>query len=56
MRNIFLNGHSNVVGHGSFIMLAISYLESDFLNLRAYAINGIMLSILFQYYREIPLW
>jgi hypothetical protein len=45
-----------VAGHGSFIMLAISYLESDFLNLRMYAVSGIGLSILFQYYREIPLW
>ncbi len=47
---------SDLAGHGSFMLLALSYLESDFLNLRAYAFSGITLSILFQYYREKPLW
>lgn len=47
---------TNLAGHGSFVMLALGYLESDFLHLRAYAFTGITLSILFQYYREKPLW
>lgn len=47
---------SELAGHGSFVFLALSYLENDFLNLRLYAFSGITLSILFQYYREIPLW
>lgn len=47
---------SEIAGHGSFLFLACSYLESDFLNLRLFAVSGITLSILFQYYREIPLW
>lgn len=47
---------SDLAGHGSFMFLACSYLESDFLNLRMFAMSGITLSILFQYYREKPLW
>lgn len=47
---------SDLAGHGSFLFLALSYLESDFLNLRLYALSGISLSIIFQYYREKPLW
>lgn len=47
---------SNLCGHFSFIALALSYLENDFVSLRLYAISGISLSILFQYYRPIPLW
>eukprot|EP01031_Cornospumella_fuschlensis_P037269 gene37269-45248_t len=47
---------SDLAGHGSFVFLALSYLESDFLHLRMYAVSGITLSIIFQYYREKPLW
>jgi hypothetical protein len=47
---------SNVAGHSAFILLSASYLENDFLNLRLYALSGVSLSIIFQYYREIPLW
>ena len=47
---------SNVAGHGSFVFLMASYLETDFLNLRMYALSGISLSLIFQYYREKPLW
>lgn len=47
---------SDVAGHASFILLAISYLESDFLQLRLFATSGITFSIIFQYYREKPLW
>jgi hypothetical protein len=39
---------SNICGHGAFILLALSYLETEFLNLRLYATSGIFLSILFQ--------
>ena len=48
--------YSNLAGHGAFIFLALSYKETDFLNLRLYAASGIFLSIIFQYYREKPLW
>jgi hypothetical protein len=47
---------SELAGHGSFLFLAFSYLGSDFLHLRLFAISGISLAILFQYYREKPLW
>eukprot|EP00638_Chattonella_subsalsa_P016018 CAMPEP_0117849618 /NCGR_PEP_ID=MMETSP0949-20121206/21202_1 /TAXON_ID=44440 /ORGANISM="Chattonella subsalsa, Strain CCMP2191" /LENGTH=436 /DNA_ID=CAMNT_0005696861 /DNA_START=498 /DNA_END=1809 /DNA_ORIENTATION=- len=47
---------SNMCGHGSFVMLALGYMESDVLLLRMYATSGIVLSILFQYYRPQPLW
>ena len=47
---------SDLAGHCSFLFLSLSYLESDFLNLRLYAVSGITLSIIFQYYREKPLW
>lgn len=47
---------SNVAGHGAFICLALSYLEKDFLSLRLYALSGISLNMIFQYYRPLPLW
>lgn len=47
---------ADLTGHGAFVFLAISYLETDITNLRLYAASGISLSILFQYYRAIPLW
>lgn len=47
---------SNICGHGSFLMLAVGYLEYDVLSLRAFTVSGIALSILFQYYRPQPLW
>ena len=47
---------SDLAGHCSFLFLSLSYLESDFMNLRLYALSGITLSIIFQYYREKPLW
>ena len=47
---------SNLAGHGSFLLLALSYLEKDFLHLRLFAASGMSLSIIFQYYREKPLW
>lgn len=47
---------TNVCGHGAFLYLALSYLETDFWNLRLYATGGIVLSMFFQYYRAQPLW
>ena len=70
-RNLFLNvplstnrfhtynwsySYSDLCGHGAFFMLGLSYLETEIFNLRLYAATGITLSILFQYYREKPLW
>lgn len=43
-------------GHASFICSALAFLEHDMLNLRLFATSSICFSILFQYYREIPLW
>lgn len=47
---------SNLAGHASFFLLALSYLEKDFMQLRIFAASGMSLSIIFQYYREKPLW
>ncbi|CAM9215923.1 unnamed protein product [Discosporangium mesarthrocarpum] len=47
---------SNLCGHGSFVMLALAYMESDVLLLRGYAASGIVMSVLFQFYRPQPLW
>jgi len=47
---------SNMAGHGAFMAMALSYLETDFMMLRIYAASGITLSIVFQYYRDKPLW
>lgn len=47
---------SNLAGHSAFVCLAFSYLEKDIFYLRVYAATGITLSIIFQYYREKPLW
>ena len=47
---------TNICGHGAFLYLALSYLETDFWNLRLYATGGIILSMFFQYYRPQPLW
>jgi len=43
-------------GHASFIFSALAFLEQDILNLRLFATSSICFSILFQYYRELPLW
>ncbi|CAM9408602.1 unnamed protein product [Phaeothamnion confervicola] len=47
---------SDLCGHGSFVALAMGYLETDVLLLRGYAMGGVVLSVLFQYYRPQPLW
>jgi len=45
-----------VCGHLSFCLLGASYVTQDILSLRSLAMGGISLSILFQYFRAIPLW
>jgi hypothetical protein len=47
---------SDIAGHTSFLCLAFGYLGTDLFNLRLFAISGICFSIVFQYYRERPLW
>lgn len=47
---------TEAAGHGAFVALALSYLETDVLNLRLMACTGIFLNIMFQYYRSVPLW
>ena len=47
---------SNMCGHLSFVLLGTSYITSDIFHLRVLAMSGISLSILFQYYRPIPLF
>lgn len=55
-KNVHSLSLSDLAGHASFMFLALSYLESDFLALRLFAVSGVSLSIIFQYYRAIPLW
>lgn len=55
-KNVHMLSLSDLAGHASFMFLALSYLESDFLALRLFAVSGVSLSIIFQYYREKPLW
>jgi hypothetical protein len=47
---------TNICGHGAFLYLALSYLETDIWNLRLFATGGIVLQMFFQYYRPQPLW
>ncbi len=47
---------SELTGHAAFLFSAAAFLEKDILFLRIYAVCSIALSILFQFYREIPLW
>ena len=61
MWNIFLwkeetRSLSDIAGHASFVVLAISYTETELLNLRMYAAAGVSLSMVFQYYRDKPLY
>jgi len=43
-------------GHVSFLLLGYSYLTSDLLTLRALAVGGLSAAMVFQYYRDVPLW
>jgi len=47
---------SEAAGHCAFVALALSYSEKDVWHLRMYACSGIMLNLVFQYYRAVPLW
>ena len=46
---------SSVCGHISFLIIGASYLQTEFLNLRLYAVSGLTFAIIFQYFRERPL-
>lgn len=54
MQGVF--NYSNVAGHAAFASMAVSYIETDIMLLRMFAVSGLSLSIVFQYYREVPLW
>jgi CRP-like cAMP-binding protein len=47
---------SSVAGHVSFLLLGYSYMTSDLLTLRALAIGGLSAAVVFQYFRDVPLW
>lgn len=45
-----------VAGNASFVVVTLSFLNTDILMLRYLAMGGTSLSVLFQYYRAVPLW
>jgi hypothetical protein len=47
---------SEVAGNASFVVVTLSFLNTDILMLRYLAMGGTALSITFQYYRAVPLW
>ena len=47
---------SSVAGHVSFLLLGYSYMTSDLLTLRALAVGGLSAAVVFQYFRDVPLW
>jgi CRP-like cAMP-binding protein len=47
---------AEAAGHVSFVLLGISYLTSDLLTLRALAVGGLSAALVFQYFRDVPLW
>ena len=53
-----IGGHSisELAGNLSFVGVCVAYLNTDILMLRVLSLGSIALSILFQYYRAIPLW
>ena len=51
-----LVSYSNIAGHMAFVCMALSYMETDVMMLRVFAATGISMNIIFQYYRQIPLW
>ena len=55
-RDRFTFSFAELAGHSSFILLAISYLESNPYYLRGVAIAGITSMTVFQYFRPSPLW
>ena len=47
---------AEAAGHVSFVLLGVSYLTSDLLTLRALAVGGLSAAVVFQYFRDVPLW
>jgi hypothetical protein len=47
---------SELAGHASFVGVCVAYLNTDIFMLRLLSMGSISLSIIFQYYRAIPLW
>lgn len=55
-RGIVRTSASSAFGHLSFLLLGYSYLTSDLLTLRALAVGGLSATMVFQYFRDVPLW
>lgn len=51
----FTMSFSEMTGHAAFLFSMCMFLETDIFNLRVFAIGSILSSVVFQYYREIPL-
>jgi hypothetical protein len=47
---------SELAGHVSFVCATVAFVNTDILILRASAMSGITLSIIFQFFRPVPLW
>jgi hypothetical protein len=47
---------SELVGNVSFVCATAAYMNTDILELRCLVMGGISLSIIFQYYRAVPMW
>ena len=47
---------AEAAGHISFVGVCLAYLNTDIFMLRLLSMGSISLSIIFQYYRAIPLW
>ena len=47
---------AEAAGHVSFVLLGVSYLTSDLLTLRALEVGGLSAAVVFQYFRDVPLW
>jgi hypothetical protein len=47
---------SELVGNVSFVCATVAYMNTDILELRCLVMGGISLSIIFQYYRAVPMW
>ena len=54
-KEAFTMSYSEITGHTAFLFSLCMFLETDIFNLRLFAIGSILSSVIFQYYREIPL-
>ena len=54
-KNVFTLSYSEISGHTAFLFSLCMFLETDIFNLRLFAVGSIMSSVVFQYYREVPL-